>query len=241
MNKSAMQAESWLPWGKSSHALALEMQGCLSAAADGSGHASTLPTMPIPIPSLTPPSSVSPSPITHHHQSSTQWLKVAHSSSHMFAWFKTPLFPLDHAAINISRYLSTAKDGWHGAGGLRHAAGLVSSNSHSSIPSSRDAESRWEELPCILLNSSSIYPGRIRYRQIHPLPFLTLVSAWLLVQFFAKNMSSCLCLLQHLHPLLPTSCFASDINCSVAISLFSWGDLLLLRIFLLLTILKLCP
>lgn len=50
MNKSAMQAESWLPWGKSSHALALEMQGCLSAAADGSGHASTLPTMPIPCP-----------------------------------------------------------------------------------------------------------------------------------------------------------------------------------------------
>lgn len=71
---------------------------------------------------------------------------------------------------------------------------------------------------CIQLSLSSTHPWWMRLT--HPVPFLTTTGAWLLVLSISKNRGSCLWLLQ---PLLPTSSLASDIYFLVGISFcFQW-------------------
>lgn len=97
---------------------------------------------------------------------------------------------------------------WHCAGGFSHA--LVSpGQEHGQL------EEQGQEIPCIQLSSSSTHPWRMR--QTHPVPFLTITRAWLLVLSISKNRSSCLFLLQSL---IPISFLASDIYFLVGISFF---------------------
>lgn len=163
MKKSAMQAEIWLPWRKSSNAPDIGTHGGLNVTADVCRPCQHHGDPAGPIPCLPLPSGVPP--YIPHHQVLTPMPKAGCRYTH---WgcidpiWKHHHFPQLQQSIFL--ILAHSWRWWHCAGGSSHAKGLAGSD-HTLVSPGQGCgqlEEQRLEIPCMQLSSSSTHPWRMR-------------------------------------------------------------------------------